>query len=218
MLRLQKISWIVFVMIGTSSVILLSGLGQVIYAAQGGGHHAEYLDSRFHHDHYYPERGRYISALPPGHRVFVHGGARFYYHGGVWYRAAGPRFLVVAPPIGIVVPFLPPFYTTIWIGGSPYYYANEVYYAQALGGYTVVDPPKGETGQPSAQTDRVFIYARQGQSEQLQAKDQYECHRWAVGQTGFDPTQPAGAPDPRKRLEYQRAMSACLDARGYTVK
>ena len=60
------------------------------------------------------------------------------------------------------------------------------------GGYTVVEPPKGEAGTQPAQADRMFIYARQGQTEQQQAKDQYECHRWAVGQTGFDPTQPRG--------------------------
>ena len=124
MLRLKKISWIVLVLIATSLAFLLSGWSELTYAAERGGHHGEYLDSHFHHDHYYPARGRYIAELPPGHRVFVHGGARFFYHGGVWYRAAGPRFVVVAPPFGIVVPFLPPFYTTIWVGGIPYYYAN----------------------------------------------------------------------------------------------
>jgi hypothetical protein len=43
-----------------------------------------------------------------------------------------------------------------------------------------------------------------------------------VSQTGFDPTQPpGGSPEPQKiekRADYQRAMSACLDGRGYTVK
>jgi len=68
----------------------------------------------------------------------------------------------------------------------------------------------------------MFIYPRQGQSEQVQADDRYACHLWAVDQTGFDPTQPPGSsPESQKtdkRADYQRAMSACLDGRGYTVK
>jgi hypothetical protein len=41
-----------------------------------------------------------------------------------------------------------------------------------------------------------------------------------VNQTGYDPVQPpAGASQmSQKRADYQRAMGACLDGRGYTVK
>jgi hypothetical protein len=69
--------------------------------------------------------------------VFYHN-TRYHFQGGVWYRPEGRRFLVVAPPIGLFIPFLPPFYSTIWFGGIPYYYANEVYYTQTVGGYAVV--------------------------------------------------------------------------------
>jgi hypothetical protein len=73
-----------------------------------------------------------------------------------------------------MVPFLPLYYATIWIGGIPYYYANEVYYTQTAGGYIVVEPPKGEvsTVPPAAgqmPEGQIFIYPRQGQSEQKQA-------------------------------------------------
>jgi hypothetical protein len=40
-----------------------------------------------------------------------------------------------------------------------------------------------------AQQSGVFAYPDKGQSVQQQQKDQMECHNWAVGQTGFDPTQ-----------------------------
>jgi hypothetical protein len=40
-----------------------------------------------------------------------------------------------------------------------------------------------------AQTSGVFAYPDKGQSVPQQQKDQMECHNWAVGQTGFDPTQ-----------------------------
>jgi len=36
----------------------------------------------------------------------------------------------------------------------------------------------------------MFIYPKKGQSEEQQRLDRYECHIWAVQQTGFDPTAP----------------------------
>jgi hypothetical protein len=65
-------------------------------------------------------------------------------------------------------------------------------------------------------TDKVFVYPRQGQKEELKAKDRYECHSWAVSQTQYDPTQPsAGDMTETQRNQmrsgYQRAMGACLD-------
>lgn len=138
---------------------------------------------------------------------------------------------------------------------------------------------------------RVYFFPTQGQSTEQQDRDRYDCHTWAVSQTGFDPSRRALAPDERtvvlparpsgetaintaisgaiigalvsdsrnagtgalvgaaaggllgaaaedaqaeqsrriavasastgsRRLaaDYQRAMSACLEARGYTVK
>ena len=37
-------------------------------------------------------------------------------------------------------------------------------------------------------SDEIFVYPRNGQSADQQARDRYECHRSAVDQTGFDPT------------------------------
>lgn len=39
-----------------------------------------------------------------------------------------------------------------------------------------------------------FVYPAKGQSPDQQKKDEYECHQWAVKQTGYDPTKPAPAP------------------------
>jgi uncharacterized protein YcfJ len=36
----------------------------------------------------------------------------------------------------------------------------------------------------------IFIYPNKGQNQQQQDKDRYECHTWAVNQTGFDPSRP----------------------------
>ena len=44
----------------------------------------------------------------------------------------------------------------------------------------------------SAQTD-MYIYPGKGQNQAQQDKDRYECHSWAVQQTGFDPSKMQGA-------------------------
>lgn len=47
------------------------------------------------------------------------------------------------------------------------------------------------------QPARVFAYPNAGQSQQQQQADSYQCHQWAVSQTGFDPTQPGATPPPQ---------------------
>jgi|SRR5215469_3767041 len=39
-----------------------------------------------------------------------------------------------------------------------------------------------------AQPAQMYIYPSKGQSQQQQDKDRYDCHTWAVHQTGFDPS------------------------------
>ncbi len=104
-----------------------------------------HYDDRFHHAHYYPAYGYSIAVLPTGAITVGFAGGRYYFHGGVFYRSAGPAYLVVRAPLGLVVPVLPPAYATVWFGGVPYYYANETYYSATPGGagYTVVAPPPG---------------------------------------------------------------------------
>jgi hypothetical protein len=140
---------------------------------------------------------------------------------------------------------------------------------------------------PSYGQQDMFIYPQKNQSQEQQAKDQNECHTWAVQQAGFDPNAPiASAPSStqgatggevvrgagrgaalgaiggaiagnagkgaaigaavgggggllrrgraerqaaeqqaqqttiteEQRANYKRAISACLEGRGYTVK
>jgi hypothetical protein len=185
------------------------------------------LDNRYGHNHYYPPRGYAVGVLPRGYVTVNYRGGPYYYHQGIWYRPGYGRYVVVRPAVGLYVPFLPSFYTTVWFGGVPYYYADDVYYAWRPDRreYVVVDPPGGtqaSTAAPASQANELFIYPKNGQSEEQQARDKYECHSWAANQSGFDPTQPLGgvAEDQAraKRDDYQRAMQACLEARGYSVK
>lgn len=196
------------------------------------------LDARYNHGRYYAPVGTVARALPPDYRPYYHHGAPFYFSGGVWYAPRGPGFVVVTPPVGLVISVLPPYYSTVWVGGVPYYYADSVYYTAQpdQSGYAVVEPPPGadqppadgsDDGQasgappaPASSMDFV-IYPKNGQSKDQQAADQYECHNWAKSQSGFDPTQPNGGVAPgdgdRSHSYYDRAMSACLQGRGYQI-
>lgn len=197
-------------------------------------------DRFFDHGHYYPGRGAFFRGLPPGYRSFYWGGRPYFFAGGVWYVNGPGGYLVAAPPRGLVVSVLPPFYTTVYLGGVPYYYADDVYYRwdAPANAYVVVDPPDGadaavDAAPPGAPPppgaapgsigeDQLYIYPKNGQSQDQQAKDRYECHSWATNQTGFDPTQPGGgvAPgqDEGRGAAYRRAMTACLSGRGYSVQ
>jgi hypothetical protein len=207
--------------------IFMFGFTQQASADERHARHGEFVDSRYNHNHAYPARGQFVGALPEGHRVVMYNNSHYYSRGGVWYRPYGGRFVVVAPPFGLFVPFLPLAYVTIWAHGVPYYYANDVYYTRTAGGYVVVEPLQGDVSQTppvgeESPDSKMFIYPRQGQSEKQQANDRYECHSWAVNQTNYDPTKTvAGMPAQQikqKRSDYQRAMGACLDGRGYTAK
>jgi hypothetical protein len=188
--------------------------------------HGQVLDPRYNHGRYYPPTGTATPSLPRDYRAYYRGRDRFYFNGGVWYAPHGPGFVVVRPPVGLVIGVLPPYYSTVWFGGIPYYYANNVYYSWQpdQNGYAVVDPPDGAdapAADAAAPPDVVqqdwIIYPKNGQSKDQQAADQYECHTWAKGQTGFDPTLGDGSENPMIRSNYNRAMSACLQARGYQV-
>ncbi|MGH8200723.1 MAG: hypothetical protein ACREVO_10225 [Steroidobacteraceae bacterium] len=51
--------------------------------------------------------------------------------------------------------------------------------------------------------------------------DRYECYRFAVARTGFDPlaTNSGALPDQvaRRDSAYARTQAACLERRGYSV-
>ncbi len=123
---------------------------------------------------------------------------------------------------------------TIWFGSVPYYYVNRVYYvwSPSYDGYVVADPPpvaaraqnmppaSGRAGHGAAGVLSLRVIPRKGQSRQQTANDRYACHQWAVAQSGFDPIN--SAQDARAtsamRDGYRRALTACLNARGYSVR
>jgi hypothetical protein len=229
----SKLKWI---MLSASLALSLAGAATSFADEHDRGDRGrrEVFDDRYHHGRYYPPRGQVVRALPPGYRAFYHEGHPFFFVGGVWYAPGPAGFIVTLPPAGLVVSVLPPFATTVWLGGRPYYYADDVYYQWTPGvnSYEVVAPPPGAdqpggpppSAPPSAGPpgQDFFIYPKNGQSQEQQSQDRYECHAWASGQTGFDPTRPGGGVPPdqngARRDQYRRAITACLEARGYSVQ
>src|SRR5882724_3950364 len=82
-------------------------------------------DTRHGHDHVYPDRGAIVRDLPRGTIGINYADVSYRYHDGIWLEPRGPAFVVVAPPIGIVVPTLPTFSTILAQGGATYLYAND---------------------------------------------------------------------------------------------
>jgi hypothetical protein len=130
--------------------------------------------------------------------------------------------------LGLYFATLPLYYQTYWWDGVPYYYADNTYYIYDPNAkqYQTVAPPDGLQSQlggaggataGAAATGELIAYPKNGQPEDQQAKDRYECHKWAAGQTGYDPTTGSAAPA-AKRPDYMRAQAACLEGRGYSVE
>ena len=163
--------------------------------------------------------GRAVRELPRGHiRVMVRG-VPYYWHAGWFYRPVRRGYVVVAPPIGAFVPWLPFECQVVWFGARAYFHADGVYYMAVPGafGYVVVEPPEQVTAAPQAQAPAraAAIAPTKGQEAAQQARDRYQCHLWAVSESGYDPSMGIAAPD-SVRAAYERAMRACLEARGYS--
>ena len=122
---------------------------------------------------------------------------------------------------------LPLAYATYWYGGIPYYYANDVYYTYNpyYEGYVATDPPPvadtsagavgaapstlPAAGDGAAMAGQIFMYPKNGQTPEQQAQDKAECQQWAAQQAG----QVA-----QNGSDYARAMSACVEGRGYSAR
>jgi len=171
-------------------------------------------------------RERSVPRLPPGYRSYYWGGSPYYNYRGSWYRPYGGSYLSIGAPYGLFVSSLPPSYSTVWVGGNRYFVADDSYYLydSSRSGYVLARSPydgdsltTASTAEPEAVRDPVlFVYPTKGQSEKQQADDRYECHRWAVTQTGYDPVDAEYRPE--QHAQYDRAITACLTGKGYSVK
>jgi hypothetical protein len=134
----------------------------------------------------------------------------YYYPPPVYYYPA-PNY--VYPPPAYSSP--PPVYSS----PPPAYSAPPPTYSS---------PPSAQAGpapqaEPQITGGQIFIYPRQGQNDKQLLTDRNECHNWALDKTGYDPTKrpPADMPPPeiaKHSTDYHRALGACLDGRGYSMR
>jgi len=68
----------------------------------------------------------------------------------------------------------------------------------------------------------VSLFPNNGQTPEQQARDRYDCYRFGLAQSGFDPLHPKGgvptAQASEQEAAYDRVRTACLEGRGYTVR
>jgi hypothetical protein len=86
---------------------------------------------------------------------------------------------------------------------------------------TLPTGPPASTSAP-ASGSKVFPGPKNGQTPDQQARDRDECYRYAVAQSGFDPTHStdaaSAAPSDGPQSDYKRAQSACLEGLGYVSR
>jgi hypothetical protein len=175
----------------------------------------------------------FLPVLPFGYATYYWGGNPYYYYDGGYY-SWDPDYN------GYVATDPPPVADTATASGSDEAPPADEGQAQAQSydmqpqtyappptnpNNVMTSPPQPSSPPVSSSAPRgnwtggvsdIFAYPRNGQSDQQTSTDKFECHKWSVAQTGFDPTRSVnlqGTP-----ADYRRAIGACLDARGYTVR
>ncbi len=173
------------------------GYGGHGYAGHGYGGYGHGYYGHSYYGHGYGWRGGY------GWGGYGWRGYGWPGYGWGWWGWPGAYFLAT----------LPLYYSTFWWDGVPYYYADDNYYVWdgTAGGYTSVEPPpqvvdQARTVQPSTE---LFVYPKNSQTPEQVERDKQECRTWAASQSG------AASGNPGDNL---RAQTACLEARGYSVR
>lgn len=86
-------------------------------------------------------RHKTVVTLPARHKTIHYRGADYYYVRGTYYRKRPSGYIVIAPPVGLIIATLPTGYTTVHIDSSIYFHYQGVYYQPVPSGYIVVADP-----------------------------------------------------------------------------
>jgi hypothetical protein len=126
----------------------------------------------------------------------------------LWSLPAAASHWHVWPSIGFSYGF----------GPYPYY---SPWYGPRVGVGVQVGGPVGRRSAPAPAPVtqgalKLYVYPAGGQSAAQTADDRYQCHTWAAGQSGHDPTLATGTRDDAE--SYTRAFTACMEGRNYVVK
>lgn len=81
-----------------------------------------------------------VHKIPSRHAVVVHGRDRYHYYSGRFYRPWNNGFILVRPPLGLVVLNIPLGSRMVLSAGITYHVFGDVYYRRVPMGYQVVEP------------------------------------------------------------------------------
>ncbi len=163
-----------------------------------------------------------LSTLPFGYTtVWVEGNPYYYYNNVYYERVPNGYRALPAPPDDIVMVDRP-----AEDGAAPQATAPAAPQAAAPAG-SAGNAPVPSYAQPAAKSasaaptqapaePKLYAYPRKGQTTTEATFDRIECERWASGQTGFNPAQSSA--NAQGNADYRRAVGACLEGRGYSVK
>ena len=104
----------------------------------------------------------------------MHGHAHYHYHMGRFYRPWSSGFILVRPPLGLVVVNIP---LGSWIfvsAGVTYYVYGDVYYRRVPMGYEVVEPVRAASQDYPGQVEVVIplldVYYGPDENEEIIAQ------------------------------------------------
>jgi hypothetical protein len=185
----MKLSLTSAIAAGSAALALTFGAAMPAQASPGGYHGGGYHGGGYHGGGYHG--GGY-------HGGYWHGG---YWRGGYWW----PGYWGAAVGLGI----------GLGLGG---YYVGNAWYpdypAYAVDAPPVVYDVTPRAGTPvpaapaAATAPDPVIYPRKGQSAAQQESDHRACNRWAASQQNAM----------NDGNVFQRAVQACMDGRGYTLR
>lgn len=91
-----------------------------------------------------------------------------------------------------------------WFYGDPFWY----------GAY----PLRAPAPQVERPKENLYVYPAGGQTDAQTAQDRQQCNDWAVQQSGLDPATAKRREKNQHLGDYNRAFTACMEGRNYTVE
>lgn len=138
----------------------------VISFSQVFAQHRRYDRRDYDHYRYYYRPYNYspvrasvsiIARLPFGAVSLNLGSRHYHYYDGIYYQPYQTGYMIVQPPVGIVVPVLPPNAVYVTSGNRPYYRYQNVYYMPYGNSYQVIAEPKEEVATTQATTGSAKV-------------------------------------------------------------
>jgi hypothetical protein len=97
-----------------------------------------------------------VKALPRHHTVHRVGPRTVYHRRGTFYQRGPSGYVMVQPPVGLVMVSLPPGFSVMAFGGSTYFTFGQVTYQRCPRGYMVVERPRHHRPYGARQSGRSY--------------------------------------------------------------